>query len=93
MTDLDRHAALLQEIRDNQEKQTAAVMRAMEGFSASQRAYIESQRTYAHSQEEYQKSQEAYRKTLTFRAAILVAILGVIALCMVASVILTVMGR
>jgi phage-related tail protein len=89
MNESNTEVSLLQEIRDNQAKQTEAIVQVVEELQATQKAYRESSKEYQQSQAEYRKTQQIQRKT----APVLAGILGVIALCMLADLILRLMGK
>jgi hypothetical protein len=85
----ERPVSILQEIRDNQVKQTAAIVQAVEQLEAAKNAYRESSKEYQQSQAEYCKTQQIQRKT----APVLAGILGIIALCLLADLIFRLMGK
>ena len=97
MTNSDDHISLLREIRDNQAKQTEAVVRALKAMEDSQNVYVASRTKYEQererNQEEYRKSQESYRSGLRRHALILAAFLGIIALCMIVNIVLRLVGK
>ena len=92
MNDSDQQVSLLQEIRDNQVKQTEAVLGAFKQSADAQRAYLDSQKKYAQNQEEYRKSQDAYRHNLQLQV-IMVVSFGIIAVCMLVNLIMRLMGK
>lgn len=92
MDNLDQQVVLLQEIRDNQVKQTEAVTRAMKQIEETQTAYLDSQKKYDHNQDDFRKNQEAYRKNLPLQIIMAVSF-GVIAVCMLVNLVLRLMGK